>query len=228
MIISHKYKFIFLKTRKTAGTSLEIALSKFCGPIDIITPISPPEDENIRSELGYRGPQNYNVPFAKHSLGDWKNTLRQKKRREFYNHVPASQIYRWVDKKVWDSYYKFCFERNPWDKAVSMYYFYTKTHNISRPMDVQIQAFGERLSNYSIYSIDGKVAVDYVARYEDLGNEIEGIRQKIGLPEKLILPKAKGGYRKDRRPYREVIEENEKECIRRICRKEIELLGYKF
>ena len=228
MIISHKYKFIFLKTRKTAGTSLEIALSKFCGPIDIITPISPPEDENIRSELGYRGPQNYNVPFAKHSLGDWKNTLRQKKRREFYNHVPASQIYRWVDKKVWDSYYKFCFERNPWDKAVSMYYFYTKTHNISRPMDVQIQAFGERLSNYSIYSIDGKVAVDYVARYEDLGNEIEGIRQKIGLPEKLILPKAKGGYRKDRRPYREVIEENEEECIRRICRKEIELLGYKF
>ncbi|MEL6382956.1 MAG: chondroitin 4-O-sulfotransferase, partial [Cyanobacteria bacterium J06626_18] len=33
MIISHEYKFIFLKTRKTAGTSIEIALSKFCGPL---------------------------------------------------------------------------------------------------------------------------------------------------------------------------------------------------
>ena len=58
MIISHDYKFIFLKNRKTAGTSIEIALSKFCGPNDVITPISP-EDEATRKELGYRGPQNY-------------------------------------------------------------------------------------------------------------------------------------------------------------------------
>ena len=228
MIISHKYKFIFIKTRKTAGTSLEIALSKFCGPDDIITPINPPEDENIRGELGYRGPQNYTVPFTKYSLGDWKNTFKQKKRREFYNHIPASQIRRWLGPQVWDSYYKFCFERNPWDKAVSMYYFYAQTHNVSCPMEVQIQAFGERLTNYSIYSIGGKIAVDYVARYEDLENEIEEIRKKIGLPEKLILPKAKGGYRKDRRPYQEVIGEKEKMYVSRICRKEIELLGYEF
>lgn len=49
MIISHKYKFIFLKTKKTAGTSFEIALSRYLGEDDVVTPISP-ECEALRQE----------------------------------------------------------------------------------------------------------------------------------------------------------------------------------
>jgi len=40
MIISHKHKFIYIKCRKTAGTSIEMSLSKLCGPQDIITPLT--------------------------------------------------------------------------------------------------------------------------------------------------------------------------------------------
>ncbi len=58
-IINHKFKFIFIKTRKTAGTSLEIALSKFCDSEDMITRIKP-MDEKIRKELGFQGPINNN------------------------------------------------------------------------------------------------------------------------------------------------------------------------
>jgi hypothetical protein len=39
MIISHKHKFIFLKTRKTASTSTEFALNEICGPDDVVTPV---------------------------------------------------------------------------------------------------------------------------------------------------------------------------------------------
>ena len=55
MIVSHEHKFIFLKTKKTAGTSIELALSQLCGPDDIITPLTQ-IDEALRA--GGRGAQN--------------------------------------------------------------------------------------------------------------------------------------------------------------------------
>ena len=39
MIISHRHKFVFLKPRKVAGTSVEVALARHCGEEDIVTPI---------------------------------------------------------------------------------------------------------------------------------------------------------------------------------------------
>jgi hypothetical protein len=39
MIISHKHKFIFIKPQKSAGTSVELLLSRICGPDDVITPL---------------------------------------------------------------------------------------------------------------------------------------------------------------------------------------------
>src|SRR5262245_14307166 len=54
MIISHEHQFIFLKTRKTAGTSVELALRQLCGPDDIIAPIGDAE-ERRQQALHYRG-----------------------------------------------------------------------------------------------------------------------------------------------------------------------------
>ena len=36
MIISHKHQFIFIKTVKTAGTSIEVLLDSICGPDDVV------------------------------------------------------------------------------------------------------------------------------------------------------------------------------------------------
>ena len=51
MIASHAHRFVFVKTRKTAGTSLEIALSRHCGPSDAEI-VAERFDRTIR-EFGY-------------------------------------------------------------------------------------------------------------------------------------------------------------------------------
>lgn len=98
MIISHEHKFIFVKTRKRAGTSIEIALSKFCGPDDVICPITE-SDELVREQVGHRGAQNYHLPLSRHRPGDWLQLLKTRKRKVFYNHMSAGEIRRAIGEK---------------------------------------------------------------------------------------------------------------------------------
>lgn len=226
MIISHKHKFIFIKTAKTAGTSIEIGLSKFCGEHDIITPIYPEEDENTRRSLGYRGPQNYRIPFRTYSRGDWMTAWRRRERLAFYNHAPASYIKRHVAPDVWQSYFKFCFERNPWDKAVSLYWW--ENQQEPRPAIGDFIRSGQlaAMPGFDHYTIDQKIVVDRVCAFERLREEMQEIAKLIGLPETPDLPRAKANARKDSRSYREVLGEQGRSEIARIFGREIALFGY--
>ena len=40
-VISHRHRFAFIKTRKTAASSLELALAKHAGPDDAPQPFQP-------------------------------------------------------------------------------------------------------------------------------------------------------------------------------------------
>jgi hypothetical protein len=231
MILSHKLKFIFLKTNKTAGTSIEIALSKYCGPEDIITPISPP-DEETRKSLGYPGPQNYQpYPLSAYSLRELaRYFIKGKRKLKFFNHITASELKPLIDEHIWDQYFKFCFERNPWDRVISQYYFQFKDKprpplpEYLRMDDVMIL----KRWGYYLYTIDDEVVVDKIYRYENLAQELEALRQQLGISEKITLPRAKTSFRTDKRGYDEILDEADKERIQQIFRDEINLMGYRY
>jgi hypothetical protein len=230
MIVSHRYRFIFLKTRKTAGTSVEIALSRLCGPEDVITPLLP-ADEAVRRELGGRGPQHYQEGYSAYGLGDWWRLLRRRRPKlRFYHHIGAAEARAKLGPEVWDGYFKFCFERNPWDKAISYYYHRQRKRPGPHPSFAEFVLAGgaDEVSDFDHYSIDGRVAMDFIGRYENLEHDLEEVRRRIGLPGPLRLPVTKGGFRQDRRAYQEIYGEAEKARVARAFAREIDHFGYLF
>ena len=229
MIISHKHKFIFIKTVKTAGTSIEAFLSQQCGPDDILTPIFPAVD-------GHQ-PRNYEGvvgPFRE--LRQKPNMLFQAlrhpfdKRRKFYNHMPAWLIQTRLSAKVWKSYFKFCVERNPWDKVLSHYHMMVSRKGGSLSFE-QYLARGKFPINYPRYTDPSgtKIIVDRVVRYENLMNELGEVFATVNVSfDGSLGVRAKSDYRTDRRPYQLVYTDEQRQIIEKAFAREIELHGYRF
>lgn len=225
MIISHKHKFIFIKTRKTAGTSIEISLSRYCGPEDVLTPLWPPEDEQARRRFGKRD-QNWWKPVPEWSAVDVRRLLKKRKwPRSFWNHIPAWKVRQCVGAEIWDSYFKFCFERNPWEKTLSYYFHKGQLDHDS--LDDFLRRGEFKQYNYPLYSASGEVIVDRVCRFETLAEDLADVCDRIGLDFDGWLPKAKSKARGDRRPYWKILTEKQMDLIQERLAEEVELLDYK-
>ena len=229
MILSHKYKFIFIKTAKTAGTSIEVFLSKHCGPADVLTPIEPPVEEHQPCNyLGFINPvpeilqrPDRILPALRHSI-----TSREK----FYRHMPAFELQKRVPGAVWKSYFKFCVERNPWDKVLSHYHMHAAREGGSLSLDEYL-ARGRFPINYFRYTDRSgkKIIVDRILRYENLPAELSEVFSQLKIPfEGTLGVQAKSEYRTDRRPYQEVFNNDQREIVEKAFAKEIELHGYRF
>ncbi len=231
MIVSHKHKFIFIKTMKTASSSMEIALSDILGPDDIITPARTGIDE--RRNIGAGG-QNYKLDHPDvPPIPLMRKFFRRPERYYhptvgYYEHMPAWRIKRYLGDDIWNSYYKFAFERNPWDRQVSWYFYKTRSDKRETSFEgffkFPHKAFVE---NYDLYSIDGRIAVDFVGQYENLTADFEKAMVAIGQGGKFKLPVT--NVSKTRRPdYQSYYNENSKALVIDWYKREIEHFGYTY
>ena len=247
MIISHRHKFIFLKPRKVAGTSVEVALAQHCGDDDIVTPIGafdPKWDVDQYAHPGKKWPG-----YGRHS------TLRQVRER--------------LGREIWDDYFKFAITRNPWDLVVSQYHWATRRDEgqpykgsvprslkrfFTRPLRVRknCRALGASLARTVLkmdvvtfeffvthmlryyepndpfyFDRSGAVGLDFLIRYEDLQGDYGTVCERIGLPPS-GLPSLKSKSRQERRHYSTYYDDRTKELVAKMYHRHIEHFGYRF
>jgi hypothetical protein len=183
MIISHKYKFIFIKTHKTGSTSVEIDLASKCADTDIVARIHEFADEKEVTEKHI--PRN-DEGFKNHmTIENVRNNLKNMKK--------------------FNSYFKFCVEREPVDKLLSHFYWHHRS-NIDDFFYKEVNYLWELFifgsfhkHNYDLnhWTIDGKLAVDKILRYENLKQELKETCKQLGFDIDLSA-KAKVSLRKDK------------------------------
>jgi hypothetical protein len=143
--------------------------------------------------------------------------------------MPAEEARALIGDKFWRSYFKFAFERNPWDRQVSFYHH--RYRRKAKPPPFSTFIHGDRrarINNYEIYSIDGDVAVDFVGRFETLKEDLKRAFGQVGIAFNMELPRAKTTFRRSTLPYREYYDEDTRAIVADWYTREIELLDYEF
>lgn len=97
-------------------------------------------------------------------------------------------------------------------------------------MDLDEYLASERfVPNWPLYADESGILLDEVVRYENLAEHLGAVFRKVGVPfDGEIGVRAKGSYRRDRRSYRDVLSQRQREIVRQKCEVEIKLHDYAF
>lgn len=207
MIISNRHKFIFAAIPKTGTHSVRQALREQMGEDDL---------EQVGLFVNKR------FPFEEMAK------IR-------HGHITLSQIRPFLEPSVFDSYLKFAFVRNPYDRFVSYCAFMTreKRQFLSDPKSVMHYfLFHSRPDSHILFQpqhtfvVDGQgqLLADYVGRVEEMQGSYDTLCEKIGVPSR-PLDKVNGSERAD---YRSYYDKASMDGVREYYRKDFELFGYEF
>lgn len=194
MIVSIQKRFVFIHIPKTAGSSIFRVLTS-CND-------APDTDENRHME--------------------WIRITEKYRNLVSRTGEAAGEL---------ESYFKFAFVRNPWDRVVSMYSYRLRNREI--PADLSFREFVLKRHNYPfgihreqvklVEDLQGKIAMDYIGRFENLKNDWSILQDRLKIDSG--LPHLKATVHRPYQTYytRELIDE-----IATMYPRDIQIFGYNF
>lgn len=204
MIISKKYQFIFLHSRKCAGSSIKVSLAPHLGPEDFVI-----GSHNEILDYGYKLPINQQRSLDKNACFQltkkYFSFFKDKSPSRSQNsaakmlytfkygknppHLTANQVKKFFPYE-WSAYKKLCIVRNPYTMVVSDYNWRCrakKIYDISflDYLSILISKKNKHnfahepiITNWDIYTIDNRINVDYIVKFENLESGIKNILSK--------------------------------------------------
>jgi hypothetical protein len=232
-IVSRHYGFIFLKTRKTAGSSIEQWLAPHLGRRDMIATAHEAWPVPVRFWATPDPTTRFAAPelALKRQVGKLIGRPRALRLRE---HASAAKVLGLVGESTWNRCFKFCVERQPWDRFISFWRWRQQRYGARQSIDEFLDLLEHEprhplvrgFSNLHIYTIDGRIAVDRVVRYDTLAQELAELRDRFHLPAELDrMPKAKSGLR-SRDDDVSKLSSDQVDRISRLAAQEIDLMHW--
>jgi hypothetical protein len=177
VLVSHPAKFIYMKTHKTGGTTVEMYFERFCVP----------EGAHVGSEAVAETVSEVGVVGSRRTGKRPGDTWR--------NHIPAARVRELLGAETWARYLKFAAVRNPFAAVLSHYFW---KNAASYPEDgagfERARRKFERFvkgswlhrrrwsSNLDIVGIDGVPQMDMLVRLEHLAADVQAVCERLGLP----------------------------------------------
>ena len=152
-------------------------------------------------------------------------------------HLNIWQIASMVKIDKFNSYFKFGFVRNPWDRAVSLY---ERKEGLQMKPNMSFERFIEWMRYASCtciypvphrYQLDwfvnphGDVIVDFIGKYENLENDWAKVARKLGIHGELPALNVNAGRTRD---YTKYYSDRTKRIVSERFAVDIEYFGYKF
>lgn len=241
MIVSHSHKFIFIHISKCGGTSITMALRPFLEKGDMVVGFDSPTIPTMIKTLPqyikkkYFDDSNLAVGLRLYT----RETINQREKNGYIisKHARAKDVRGYLGKGLWDNYYTFTIVRNPWDRIVSLYYWYKnygwtdfegKAEKIRGLADFNafVKSKYLELPSCSSYIYDsGKKIVNFVGKLESIEQDFNYICNQIGLPH-IDLPRENVTKRK--RDYKEYYNEETIKIVFNKYQDDIKNFGYTY